>query len=212
MVSLNCAGVYFVSLRHPLLLCILFSVAFHLFLAVCVQPFQAAKAGSGKTQSDHENVAAFVSASVNAPQSQSKSQQRRGGLVAAGSSGKSVMPIEAAIGNQSRLRWRALSPKLPAESETVFFKSSELSIRPRVLERFDPFYPSGIIEGLAGTVVLRLFISADGKVRKISIESSDLPETYQESARDSFITRNFSPGMIGDLAVGSQLLVEVAFD
>ncbi len=63
-----------------------------------------------------------------------------------------------------------------------------------------------------GWVILELFISASGHVDRIEVLSSEAPDEFIESARQTFLQSPFSPGMKDNVPVPSRIKLEVRFD
>lgn len=95
-----------------------------------------------------------------------------------------------------------------------YFKGVELTERPRPVDKIELSYPmSGELPEAdrSGSIILRLLIAESGAVDRVLVESSELPETFQVEATRRFAQAQFFPGRIGELAVRSQMRVEVTF-
>lgn len=95
-----------------------------------------------------------------------------------------------------------------------YFKGAELTERPRPVDRVELTYPvSGDLQDLdrSGSIILRLLIAETGGVDRVLVESSELPEIFHADAMRRFVSARFLPGKIGELAVKSQIRVEVTF-
>lgn len=197
---------------QPVLPYLFVSVVFHLALFVMSQFFFMENGSKGGVRRPDR-----MSGSVTTPLILSVPNQRKASVRSVPSSGgaprdEASISTESAIASQGGPLGRDFRPVLRPDPAPVYFKAAELSVRPRLLEHVDLVHPEGAIEKLTGKVVLRLFVGAEGAVDQVFIEAADLPEIYQEVARNSFILKAFSPGLIGEVAVGSQLLVEVVYE
>lgn len=59
---------------------------------------------------------------------------------------------------------------------------------------------------------IRLLINEQGDIDKVVFEDSLLSDEAKHFVKDSFATVKFKPGKIGDLAVNTQLRVEVMLE
>lgn len=94
--------------------------------------------------------------------------------------------------------------------EPRYFLSRELSVRPRVREDV----PSDFgIDGVpAQTVILRLFINEEGDIDRVAVERSFLPEEKSQHLVQAFSKVRFHPGARDNVAVKSQMKIEVRLD
>ena len=102
----------------------------------------------------------------------------------------------------------------PASSGMRYYRGSELTQRPRPLAQVDlsdPALSDPADVARSGSIMLRLLIDDTGKVDQVLVEASDLPDIFQELAIRRFSQTRFSPGMIQDQAVRSQMRLEVTF-
>lgn len=93
-----------------------------------------------------------------------------------------------------------------------YFHARELTQKPFVLRDI----PSDIARYFYGVppqkLTLSLFISEEGKVDRVKIEGSDLPEDIERMIVKAFSEARFFPGKIGDHAVNSELKIEMAIE
>lgn len=93
-----------------------------------------------------------------------------------------------------------------------YFPARELTQKPFVLRDI----PSDIARYFYGVppqkLALSLFISEEGKVDRVKIEGSDLPEDIERMVVQAFSEARFFPGKIGDHAVNSELKIEMAIE
>lgn len=110
---------------------------------------------------------------------------------------------------QSNASAQPLIPLVQAP-EQRYFLSRELSGRPRVREDV----PSDF--GLAGvpaqTVILRLFINEVGDIDRVAVERSFLPEEQSQRLIEAFSKVRFHPGARDNVAVKSQMKIEVRLE
>jgi protein TonB len=101
---------------------------------------------------------------------------------------------------------------LPAETPAVasYLPSSALDMAPRPLDDIDPLIPEEA-RGRAGSVVLQLFISAQGVVDRVEVLHSNPPGLFDASAVAAATRVRFSPGYVAGVAVDGQVTREVTF-
>lgn len=74
-----------------------------------------------------------------------------------------------------------------------------------------PYPATAASEPSEGWVILELFISASGHVDRIETLSSEAPDEFIESARQTFLQSPFSPGMKDNVPVPSRIKIEVRY-
>ena len=91
-----------------------------------------------------------------------------------------------------------------------YYEPSELDRRPVPLHSIEPESPAeaGAREG---TVVLRILINEEGGVDDVVALEAQPPDLFEKAAIAAFMAARFSPGMLDDAPVKTQLLVEVEF-
>lgn len=92
-----------------------------------------------------------------------------------------------------------------------YFPSEALSRKPRAAMPVPLEYPEEA-PPLRNRLVLRLYISESGDVDLVMVEAADVPAELEKLARKAFAQAKFLPGMRGEAAVKSQLLVEITFE
>ncbi|MBT2300810.1 energy transducer TonB [Variovorax paradoxus] len=60
--------------------------------------------------------------------------------------------------------------------------------------------------------ILSLFIDEEGRVQHIAANEPLLPPTFEQAARDAFMSAQFAPGQVDGRVVKSRVRVEVVFD
>lgn len=116
------------------------------------------------------------------------------------------------------------NPSIPGESETTgrgngiqsydlpeYLPTSELEIRPHPIRPIEPTTPEDA-EPQSMKVVLRLWISPEGKVDRVVTVSGPEDERFSRSAATAFAMSRFSPGVKHGVPVGTEMLVEVVFE
>lgn len=91
-----------------------------------------------------------------------------------------------------------------------YLKSSEIDTAPFPLEEITPEYPdhAGIQEGY---VVVKLLIGDKGKVDVVEVLEAFPRDLFEASARDAFLSKMFSPGLLKGVPVKTQMIVRVRF-
>jgi TonB family protein len=96
--------------------------------------------------------------------------------------------------------------------ESEYRPLSELTRPPTAAEEitieypYDPYRLGLLVASLA------LFIDEDGSVAKVRAEDPKAPSNYERAAVEAFAKARFNPGMVGDRAVKSRLVIRVAFE
>ena len=93
-----------------------------------------------------------------------------------------------------------------------YFPPQDLSRKPQAVAPVPLEYPENAPVVPKNRIVLRLLISAAGDVDKVIVETADVPQELEQLARRAFARAKFQPGLRGDVAVGSQMLVEITFE
>jgi protein TonB len=97
--------------------------------------------------------------------------------------------------------------------ETHYYKSSELQVRPSITTNERPESPvSALGSGVTGTVILRLFVDADGHVERVQTVSSEPQGYFEEAAEKAFQAAAFTPGYRDGRPVPVQIVIEVLFE
>lgn len=73
-------------------------------------------------------------------------------------------------------------------------------------------FPSAFNDKARYTVVLNLYIEADGRVGRVEFEGVPLPAVLERAARITFESAHFTPGQVNGRIVKSLIRVEVDFD
>jgi outer membrane biosynthesis protein TonB len=73
-------------------------------------------------------------------------------------------------------------------------------------------FPAAFKDRARYTVVLNLFIEADGRVGRVEFEGVALPDVLEHAARTTFEHARFTPGQVRGRIVKSLIRVEVDFD
>lgn len=93
-----------------------------------------------------------------------------------------------------------------------YHEAKELEVRPKILADTIPIDPPELRnEAAGGTLILKLWINANGDVDLVRVESSSLPEIFEESAIQSFKTAKFEPGKKKGIATGAIMQIELNY-
>lgn len=94
----------------------------------------------------------------------------------------------------------------------AYYATKELTVRPQALG--EPVLEVEEIAAIrvAGKIVLALWISPQGQVVNVSVERSNLPEIFTQTAVKAFREMVFSPGELNGVKVGAVMRVEVLYD
>jgi TonB family protein len=92
-----------------------------------------------------------------------------------------------------------------------YYEVSELTAKPQILDEpiFDLWDIASISE--SGRAILALRIDAQGKVIDASVDFSDLPEVFTQSAINAFRSLRFVPGELKGEKVNSTLRIEIRY-
>lgn len=93
----------------------------------------------------------------------------------------------------------------------AYVRAGDLDVRPQIRDRVMPVYPE-TAGNLAGKVIIKVFINASGTVDEVAVVRADPPGIFDESAISAFGAARFTPGMKGQRAVKSLLVLEVSYD
>jgi hypothetical protein len=123
-------------------------------------------------------------------------------------------PVEAA--GTAPLHLSAVVEALVPEGESPwgvhYFPSDDLTVKPIFLRDDGVHAPTYIPDVMPLPVLAHLYINEQGGVDQVVIEESFLSDTAKQFILRSFNTSQFSPGMLGSLAVKSILTIEVKLD
>lgn len=105
------------------------------------------------------------------------------------------------------------TPDSPPPLPAVTYYTTDQLTRPPHIDR-PPLLNPPELEGIAGsgTVVLRLWISAQGDIVDTVVEKSSLPEIFGRTAAAAFRLARFLPGELNGVSVRSTMRVEVDYD
>jgi len=96
-----------------------------------------------------------------------------------------------------------------ATDAVVYFRTSELDRRPFPLKRIDVPAPTATA-ATAGSVLIRLRISARGRVDEAKIVMGTGVAEFERAALRAFSTARFKPGYRKEMAVPTEMLIEVS--
>ncbi len=102
-------------------------------------------------------------------------------------------------------------PISPVE-EKIYFPASDLEIRPAPNNPLIIPFPDAILKKQKVSAILILFISAEGRVEKIEVDESDLPEEFEKVAIDTFMQAQMRPGIKNGKPVPALMKIAVDFE
>jgi TonB family protein len=99
----------------------------------------------------------------------------------------------------------------PLNPEARYYRPNELDRKPEITKQVEPDFPLEVNPGTKGTVIVRLFIGADGALEHMNIVSSSPEGIFDKSVMKAFAGAKFSPGARGRKAVRTVLTLAVDF-
>lgn len=96
--------------------------------------------------------------------------------------------------------------------EPHYYFPDELSVKPQLLSDAGSAEPVFIPDILPLPVLVQLLIDEQGRVDKVTLGENFLSDIAKKYIMESFSSMKFSPGMLGPLAVKSQLQIVVNLD
>ncbi|MDP2241101.1 MAG: energy transducer TonB [Burkholderiales bacterium] len=103
------------------------------------------------------------------------------------------------------------APRGSVPPPDLYFRAGDLDVRPQIRDRVIPVYPESAVN-LTGRVIVNIFISASGTVDEVAVVRAEPPGIFDESAISAFSAARFTPGMKGNNAVKSLLVLEVNYE
>jgi TonB family protein len=93
----------------------------------------------------------------------------------------------------------------------AYYTTDQLTKRPQPMApaELDPSDLKPIVA--SGKIVLKLWITSQGNVAKVEVESSNLPHMFVRAAVEGFRRLTFVPGERGGQAVGTVMRIEVIY-
>lgn len=106
---------------------------------------------------------------------------------------------------------------VPILADTRYYLARELDVQPSVLRRPEPVYPARAEElGVAGRVLIRMHLEADGSISKTEVVSVTpggvYGEMFRNAALDSFRTARFRPAQRNGMPVRAVVEIPVVFE
>lgn len=141
---------------------------------------------------------------------QAPAAARTEALVSSTSVAQRVVPASASPSSPDEPRAQGQAPG--ENGDDAYLPRSALTVPPVARSAIVVPYP--VFEADTGHYAARLslFIDETGSVRRVEIETEDLPEPLKIAVRDVFMSAEFQPGELDGRAVRSRLRVEVSFD
>lgn len=121
-------------------------------------------------------------------------------------------PLQTAHDTQQQAQLPA--PVQPPDPQTAsnYLAVSELSAKPYFLRHKKPPSAMQLPDVMPTPVVARLRINAQGDVDRVALGENRLSAPAQVLIQESFLNMQFSPGMLGTVAVKSELVVEIQLE
>lgn len=106
---------------------------------------------------------------------------------------------------------------VPLLADTRYYTAKELDMQPSALRRPQPVYPPRAEEqGVAGRVVVRLHLEADGSVSRMEVVSmapgGAFGELFRKATLDSLAGIRFRPAQRNGRAVRAVVEIPVVFE
>jgi periplasmic protein TonB len=92
-----------------------------------------------------------------------------------------------------------------------YWTTDRLDVRPQIKTHVMPEYPSDVLSGVKGRVVLELYISPQGTLDRVRVVRAEPPGRFEDSALKAFSAARFTPGLRKGKPVRSLLRVEVTY-
>jgi TonB family protein len=99
---------------------------------------------------------------------------------------------------------------IPVPAAPRYYAAHELDQRPLVLTHIEPAFPAGA-PVQSGTVKLRLYLGADGRVEEIEVFEAQPAGVFESAAAQAFAAARFTPGVRRGKAVPAVLTLELQF-
>lgn len=97
-------------------------------------------------------------------------------------------------------------------SEPRYYKTTELSERPKVVRDIPKDLTEKLPEGIAGDAILNLKISESGTIEGVSIEASSLDAESLDQLKQAVENMRFTPGKVGKESVKTELRIQVTIE
>jgi TonB family protein len=97
-------------------------------------------------------------------------------------------------------------------SSLAYYTPDQLTKRPQPVAKAELDPPDLMPIVGSGKLILKLWINDRGKVARVDVESSDLPEKFTRTAVEAFERLRFEPGERDGQAVGTVLKIEVNYE
>lgn len=197
--------------------CLIFSLILHLVLALlCIQKTSFVADGSkhdlARKGSTKSAMLVFVTSDVLLG-NETAGVKARTIPANAGRMFTETMPVDQVVELADEItRGQAFQQTDPIVGEPRYFRLSELTRKPLILQEPLLAPPTSTDTEVTGKAILRLFIGKSGAVDRVIVEESELPEAFVESLTTSFEKASFVPGAIEEMAVNSQMRIEVSYE
>lgn len=116
-------------------------------------------------------------------------------------------PARAATGGSP-----AAQPAPPGEPDSVqYFTRDQLTVPPRPQSDVQVPYPDSVREVTQQRFKVGLFIDAGGQVRRVRMDSANVPPPFEAEIQKAFLAARFSPGERDTTPVPTFIRIEVEF-
>jgi len=149
-------------------------------------------------QAISENVPRSTEASINA--------------TAVTNSKTTIWTTTEAVPEVSSMQGAEPAASLLSLPEPRYFPMNELSERPILEKNIPPDKTIDLPDIPIQSGVVKLLINEQGSIDKVVFDGTSFPEEVKQFVTDSFSAVRFKPGKIGELAVKSQLSIEVTLE
>ncbi|TFZ08728.1 energy transducer TonB family protein [Ramlibacter humi] len=100
----------------------------------------------------------------------------------------------------------------PGDPDSVqYFTRDQLTVPPRPQSDVQVPYPDGVDDTTQRRVKVGLFIDAGGQVRRVRMDSADVPKPFEAEIQKAFLAARFSPGQREAVPVPAFIRIEVEF-
>ncbi|HEX7953423.1 MAG TPA: energy transducer TonB [Burkholderiales bacterium] len=107
----------------------------------------------------------------------------------------------------------AIPPRQRLLPVSVYFPASQLDVQAEVLNDVMLHYPlEAFRQGLRGEVTLKLLISRDGRIDKVTVIDARPKDIFDEAAIAAALQLRYSAAIKDGIAVGAMKKVTITFD
>lgn len=119
----------------------------------------------------------------------------------------------AAVGEPAPPAAAVATPTLLPFADPTYYPARQLDVYPALLAPLAPVYPPrALAEGRSGHVLVLVLIDAAGRVDEVSVVEAEPRDYFEEAAKQTFASAQFSPARRNGLPVKSRVLIHLDFD